>query len=102
MPESSKKNQEKKGSHQVASPAVVGAVGAVVGAGVGVAATMAMNDEKTRERVKEVFNEAKDQVMQYAKEVSQQAGKNPQVKQAREVVESVTSGEAAKSVTKKK
>jgi len=93
MQESSKKNPNQKGGNQVASPAVVDAVGAVVGAGVGVAATMAMNDKKTRDKVKEVFNEAKGQVMQYAKEVSEQADKNPQLKQAQE---------AAKSVAKKK
>jgi len=59
-----KKQDDQNRFNQVA--AVV--TGAVVGAGVAVAGAVVMGDKKNREKVKKVFNDAKDQAAGYVEE----------------------------------
>ena len=53
------------------NPIVAGIAGAAVGAGIAVAATNAMKDEKTRERVKDVFDTVKGKAMDYVESVKE-------------------------------
>jgi len=59
-----KKQDDQNRFNQVA--AVV--TGAVVGAGVAVVGAVVMGDKKNREKVKKVFNDAKDQAAGYVEE----------------------------------
>lgn len=49
------------------NPVVAAATGAIVGAGVAIAGAVAMKDKKNREKVKEVFNEAKQKISDVTK-----------------------------------
>lgn len=53
------------------SPAIAAVTGAVIGAGVAVAA-VAMQDEKNREKVKEVLSNVKDHAVGYVEDMQKQ------------------------------
>lgn len=81
--------QDKHEAHEKktgVSPIAAAVTGAVVGAGVAVVGVKAMEDEKTREKVKQVLENARDQAVQYVqnaqkkmpaqgKDILQHAGK---------------------------
>lgn len=54
------------------NPIVAAVTGAVVGAGIAIAGAIALKDEDTRDQVKEVFANAKDQAMGYVEDVKNQ------------------------------
>lgn len=54
------------------SPMVAAVAGAVVGAGVAVAGTMILEDKKNREKIRKVFNNAKNQAINYVENMQKQ------------------------------
>lgn len=54
------------------NPVVAALAGAVAGAGVAIAGAVALNDEKNRDKVKEVLNNAKKQATTYVEDVKDQ------------------------------
>ncbi|PIP74342.1 MAG: hypothetical protein COX78_03295 [Candidatus Levybacteria bacterium CG_4_10_14_0_2_um_filter_35_8] len=73
------KNKNKVGS------VVAGVAGAVAIAGVAVAATMALKDKKSREKVKKVLVNVKDQAMDYVETLK----KEPNVKETTSKVKKI-------------
>lgn len=59
-------HQKKQNDKNTISTVVAGVAGAVAIAGVAVAATMALKDEETRQKVKKVLINVKDQAIDYA------------------------------------
>jgi len=78
------------------NPVAAAVAGAVVGAGVAVAGTMILEDKKNREKIRKVFNNAKNQAINYVE------GMQKQVKDKKnEVKENLTEGkEKVNRVTK--
>lgn len=55
------------------SPIVAAATGVVVGVGIAVAGAIVLNDEKNREKVKEVLTNTKDKTVRYIEDMQKQA-----------------------------
>lgn len=55
--------KDKQEEHKGVNPVAAGTAGAVIGAGLAVAATAAFKNEKTRDKMKEVFDNVKDRAM---------------------------------------
>jgi phosphate uptake regulator len=78
------------------NPVAAAVAGAVVGAGVAVAGTMILEDKKNREKIKKVFNNAKNQAINYVEDMQKQVKDKKN-----EVKENLTEGkEKVNRVTK--
>lgn len=55
------------------NPVAAALVGAVAGAGVAIAGAVVLNNEKNRDKVKEVLSNAKKQIIDYVEDVKDQA-----------------------------
>lgn len=64
-----KKHQKKQDDKNTIGSVVAGIAGVAAVAGVAIAATMALKDEKSREKVKNVLINAKDQAREYAEKL---------------------------------
>jgi len=62
-------NEQKNGLDQITAAVT----GAIVGAGVAVAGVIALKDEKNRNKVKQVFIDAKNQAVGYIEDIRNQA-----------------------------
>lgn len=64
---------QKKQNNNVSGMIIAEVAGAAVIAGAAVAATLALKDEKTREKIKNVAGNIKDQAVGYIKNIQDQA-----------------------------
>ncbi|MDP3987754.1 MAG: hypothetical protein Q8P80_01275 [Candidatus Levybacteria bacterium] len=90
------KNKKKQNNNKnTVGSVVVGVAGAVAIAGVAVAATMALKDKKSREKVKKVLINVKDQAIDYVETLK----KEPNAKETTNTVKKIA--EDTKKVVKK-
>ena len=90
------KNQKKQNNNKnTVGSVVAGVAGAVAIAGVAVAATMALKDKKSREKVKKVLVNVKDQAKDYVETLK----KEPNAKETTSTVKKIA-GDTKKVVKK--
>lgn len=68
-------NNDKKGMNAMAA----GLAGMIIGAGVGAVATKVLSDKKTRDRLLNTVNDARERVVSYAHRISRQAGRTKEM-----------------------